>query len=248
MLTGACECRPAGAIAVLTAAFLSSAAIAGTSNLTYVLSNHPDAQEDPPPYGLRSDNMFTSAGGSGGVTTFSFDTIQGVTLTVAETMTSRTITIQGVIEGGERDSGFGVGFFDLNFTYKENVNESGTGWFVSPTSLENKGSITALAGNTDIAQGTVFDFFEDPTAENPFAFFQDDHRLLQSTGGKQDFPEAGMGYFVGRGWTALQADGRNSEGTQDWLFIGQLIPLPNAAGLTMLGLSAVAIRRRRAIQ
>ena len=170
-------------------------------------------------------------------------------LTVIDNAGSLTINIKGTLFGGEdsgfNDSdnpfnpanyGFGVGEYALDFTYRMNINAMGTGWVVSNDSAMNNGTLTALTG---AKTGTVYNLFDQQG--NPpgfsFAFKQDEHRL-------SGHPEFGQGYWVGHGWQSATA-GQNTTGTQDFLFIGKLIPLPNPVSMGAIGLVGLAVVRRR---
>ncbi len=213
----------------------------------FYLGDHPSALENPPPYGLRLDGLFDGlTGATGGVTTFSFgNSLSGAGGSPVMTVTDDgvgnvTIDIDGMVFGGEDDGsdyGFGEGWYQLDFSYTMNVSASGTGWVVSPEDPDNnKGTLTAKAGNADIAEGTVFGFFGDKQNDAGFSFkfLQDDHRL----GGTA---EEGQGFWVGRGWLQLEQD--DSE-TKDFLFIGKLVPTPVAALLGLPMLIGLGVMRR----
>ena len=63
---------------------------ANAADITIALFNHPDANQDPPPYGLRLDELFLQAPTAGnvtnpvgGITTFSFAPADGASMVLA---------------------------------------------------------------------------------------------------------------------------------------------------------------------
>jgi MYXO-CTERM domain-containing protein len=222
----------------------------------FQLFDHPDGNKAPPTYGVRLDDLF----GDGETTTFSFNTDEGVFLTVTEDSESSSgivINISGVVFGGVDEGSHtsphdaGTGTYQLDFTYGVNAAADGTGWVVAPPSPLNRGSITAIDlvnGNDDIDDYS-FDLFES-TGTNPFKFLQDDYRL-------HDYPQEDEGYWVGRGWLAFDPS-TNSHDTQDFLFIAKevdedhdhpnatVVPLPTPLAMGFAGLAGIAgLRRRR---
>lgn len=241
--------------AIAGAGLLAAPAFGATQ--TFLLTDHPDAAQDPPPYGLRLDNVFSNAGltsstgqAVAGVTTFSFShPSSSMFLDVTETPLGGggldiDIHIHGVAYGGVDTGGaygFGEGIYTIDFSYTANVVKALDGWFVSPQSVANLGTVTAGAGITDVPAGTVFNIYEKTPTGNPFRFEQDGHRLA-------GFPLiAATNPWVGRGWLTFNADGSDTVGTHDWLFIGQPIPLPSSLGLASAGALALlgVVRRRR---
>jgi len=204
---------------------------------SYQCYDHPDGNENPPPYGLRFDNLFSSIGGTGGVTTFSMNTFGDTVLSVYDDGGGDyRITIAGTVFGGVDTGtgyGFGEGAYALDFEYRANVGPDGTGWVVSPSDPMNTGTLTSL-GNPDVANGTIFSMFDVNNGDNDsFLFLQDEHRLA-------GHPQEGQGYWVGRGWLDSS---HHSGGTKDFLFIA--IPTPGAASMGLMGVGLAASRRRR---
>lgn len=245
--------------AVAGLAFASTASADPVVLQQFSLADHPDGSARPPVYGLRLDNIFTAgttsagdtgvAGGVGGITTFSFNHPgAGVILRVLDTTgngVADAINISGTVFGGVdvgSSYGFGAGLYALDFTFTNDVTKvegPQGGWTASKDYLGN-GSLVALAGNADVAEGTNFNLYQqtkDGAAD--FEFLRDGHRL----GSHPSF----MDMFVGRGWLTYHSGGNKVNGTQDFLFVGTIIPLPGSAGLAFAGLGLVALRRRRTV-
>lgn len=222
-------------------AWLAIAAPASASTTIFALSDHPDGNAAPATYGLRLDGLFAGRMGAGaGITTFSFNHFNDVRLTVHENMGTITLNIAGTIWGGEKsgaDYAYGKGAYALNFDFTMHVAASGTGWVVNQDDpVNNTGRVTALGNNAGVPMGTVFPFHDMSAAS--FLFLQDEHRLA-------GHPQAGHGYWVGRGWVTFQPNGGDSAATQDWLFLGTPVPLPAGGALACAGLVGLAGRRRR---
>ncbi len=252
------------ALAAMAVAFVGWSAPASAASVRqFELFDHPDGNENPPPYGLRFDDILAGSGGDGGVTTFSFDTFADTILTVTDDMMgSITINISGNLFGGEKDSGFGVGQWALDFNYTMNVAPDGTGWIVTDNDSDNNGTLTKVGDEGGVDDGTSFEFRDksEMGGDTSFRFLQDGHRL-------DDFPDmADMDPWVGRGWfkSLWYYDGdddddddsrgwKKTKGAHDFLFLGKEIdgdpgdpiPLPSAAGLGLVGLGVVVSRRRR---
>ncbi|MEM9066024.1 MAG: hypothetical protein AAGB51_11095 [Planctomycetota bacterium] len=236
-------------------AAVSIAALSATSADAQIfsinLANHPDANQNPPPYGLRLDDLFLQtaevgglASGVGGVTTFSFDPADGgnVLLEVFDIGGNLEINISGTVYGGVDTGsayGFGEGLYDLDFRYIVDVTEvlgADGGWVADPGSVASQGTITAQ-GNADVAAGTSWRFYQQLSGSlAPFSFLRDEHRL----GG---FPSvASLDPFVGRGWVTFDPAGADSSGTQDFIFLA--IPTPGSLAV-LAGAGLLATRRRR---
>ncbi len=225
--------------ATTLAGALVTALPAHAVSMQFLLSDHPDGDQNPPPYGLRMDNLFS---GAAGVTTFSFDSYGDTILTVDDSGGPLTINIHGTVYGGVAsggNAGYGLGAYTLDFNFTLNVSPSGSGWIVGPGSGGvNGGTLTALAGNANFTAGTVFSFYENTSPAQTFLFLQDDHRL---TG----HPQAGQNYWVGRGWNTTNSSGSPTGDTMDFLFLGHVIPLPTPAALALAGMATLAARGRR---
>lgn len=212
----------------------SSAALAGPI-ATFDLFDHPDVIYTGG--GLRLDGVFGSMGGQGKATTFKFDVVGDGKLVVEDNGGNLEIHITGTVYGGEQKQdgtyAFGEGQYAVDFRYAANVAPSGTGWIVNPSDPNNKGTLTALANNNGVPMGTVINLVDkDNPNKDSFVFLQDDHRLA-------GYPQAGQGYWVGRGW--LMYLGMGSTGFADWLFLA----VPEPGVLAVVGLGGICAARRR---
>lgn len=209
---------------IAAAVAVSVAFAAASQAATFKLFNHPDGSTAPPEYGLRLDGLFGS-----GHTTFSLETAAGVFLEYS----AGEIRIYGTVEVVESPGGGNDGRqFAVDMTYRDNVNNTTDGgWHVTPGSANNNGTLTALD------DGTVYSLFDTPLTGNSFNFQPNGDRIDGDTS-----------TWVGTGWLDVfdSAGSQIAAGaTQDWLFTGQMIPLPSAAGLGLAGLAGLSIRRRR---
>ncbi|GJM26267.1 MAG: hypothetical protein DHS20C16_26820 [Phycisphaerae bacterium] len=243
----------------LTGAILLSLFVAlpaSAFNFTTPILNHPDGDVNPPPYGLRMDELFTQTpssgsivGGVGGITTFSFAPGDGanMTMNVNDLGGDLEINISGVAKGGVDAGGsygYGEGLFAIDFTYSMNVEGvpgPNGGWKVTPNNVANNGTITALAGNTDITAGTEWTFWDEVNGDNDsFLVVRDEHRLAGHPG------ILALDPLVGRGWVTYHSNGSGSSGTQDFLFIADTpIPEPTSIMLLAAGCGVLGLRRNR---
>jgi len=231
----------ASTLGVAALAVVIGASSASAATHVFRLSDHPDGNAAPPTYGLRLDNLFSAHGvGPSGITTFSF---VNVLLTVNDDTAMGggiDINISGLIYGGVdagASYGFGEGFYTVDFNYIMGVQPDGDGWRTSPVSASNSGVVTSL-GNGDVAAGEQFFFYEKVSGGMPMQFVPDGHRLAGDNS-----------TWVGRGWHTYDPQGgAGPGGSQDWLFVGHLVPAPAPLALGAAGLAGVMTlgRRRRA--
>ena len=213
-----------GAAAVIAA--LSGVAAATPVTSVFSLSDHPDGNAAPPTYGLRMDGM-----GGNQTVVFSFVDVQ-LTVTDSTAMGGDlAININGTVQGGEvvGDAFADPELFTLNFDYVSNVEANAGGWRVLGTNNAlNTGTIAPLSGGDPADVFTVTD-----NDDNAFIFAPDGHRL-----------DGDNSTWVGRGWLTVNDDGNDSPGTQDWLFVAEVVPTPGTAALLAFG-GLAATRRRR---
>jgi len=192
------------------------------------LIDHPDGALNPPPYGLRVDNLLGS-----GQATLSIGTFSDTQLRVFEDEGDISIQISGTLFGGVVDGSGGYESpesYEVDFTYAANVTADGGGWLVTDTNPSNTGTLTRTS------TGEVIQLYSTPNIGETFVFRPDGHRLAGDSTS-----------FVGRGWLTDQSDGSDPlGGTRDWLFIGieREVPAPGSVALLALG-GLVGSRRRR---
>jgi len=222
----------ASAAALCASAIVSSAGAAPILDGNYTLRNHPDGAVNPPPYGMRLDELVNVTGGTD-YFTFDFDdAMSNMQMDVSGNGT--IIHIYGVAWGGRDDGGVYaadgfLGLYTIDFLY--NVNVGGVPgdddlYAAGPTG-SNFGTISGPAGNFDL-----YDLVGNPPG---YAF-----RL-----GDEDNDLGHRGFAGISGWGWLGVDGLNNGPTRDWLFVATYnVPAPAAAALLLPGLAITARRRR----
>jgi hypothetical protein len=220
----------AGLVGFTMTASTASATIAPG---TYQLFNHPDGNQNPPPYGLRLDELY-DATTSHDVFTFDFNHPSSY---VTMTYTGSTITITGNARGG-RDAGTVhaadayLGLYSFNFVYNIGVGlapgdddvlvnpaiaGSNTGWIMTPL-----GDTIALR--------------DESNGDFTFRLGDEDN----------DLGHRGFAGISGWGWLTHGPSTASHVHDSDWIFtVGPLVPSPSAAGGLVLGGVLAARRRRR---
>lgn len=236
---------------------LAACLCAGSANAAihqYVLMDHPDGNQNPPPYGLRLDKLFTG-NGIDGVVTFSFGD-PGSSMNAFVDDVANTMRIVGTAVGGRDQNALG---WDpevtaaIDFTYQTgplgafdptNPQIMLNGLADSILSTLGTGTVEILSSSTTPALvGNEYTFSaKTNNGGNAFNFKDTNHR--------------GFDGINGWGWVrvtgAQDKDGNalkyHSGQTQDWLFTAELVPEPMAivvwAGLGVAG--CLMIRRRMA--
>lgn len=215
---------------------IASAALAATTMAAsagglligeYKLGDHPDGAQNPPPYGLRLDNVMGP-----GVSTFSIGHHDDTILSVYDDGGVISINIKGTLFGGLTNNSGGyisADDYSIDFTYNLNVSDEGNGWEVNTFDTANAGTMVNL---TTLDSTTLYG--KDNAAGLVFSFLADGHRLSGDNSS-----------WVGRGWVTNKSDGSAAgSGSQDWLFTATSIPAPGAFALFGLG-GLIASRRRR---
>ncbi len=239
----------------LTLATLLCMGSAEAAMLSFQLGSHPDGNQNPPPYGLRLDGLFTGNGGD--VWSFDFnrsgsDGSSGPDMTLTFDDVANKVTIAGTTYGGldvnSVYDGTLQGLWDVSFMYQANVTSLSPGpglleITVTAENALNMGTITplfsAMDGGIDITSGDSIALV-DKQSNDGFSFKfnnTDNHRLA---GHGLSGPET----YVGRGW--LTHSGGQHISASDWLFVGT-VPIPAAIWLFasgLVGLGAIARRRK----
>lgn len=212
---------------------LASGASATLAPGMYQLFNHPDGNQNPPPYGLRLDELY-NATSDHDVFTFDFN---HPTSNVRLTYTGSTITITGNARGG-RDAGSVyandayLGNYTFNFVYNIGVGLAPGDddiRVVPPTAGANTGWIMTPLGDTIALR-------DESDGNYTFRLGDEDN----------DLGHRGFAGISGWGWLTHGPASASHVYDSDWLFtVGPLVPAPGAAGVLALGGMLAARRRRR---
>lgn len=245
----------AGGLAV---AFLS-VSDASAFTVKYKLADHPAGTESPPfDYGLRKDD---GGGTLGNPEFFSFST-NGASVTMVYDSEGGpngegTAKISGQVyaqfDNGERSDNIpdenqtpiGDGLWELEYTYTGIIFDEATKQFYVPKYDENGDSFGSGIGTVtpnDQSSGEEIDLgtksakkkfsYDDEPGKVDFFF----HLALGHRGAAEPFP------FGGAGWVG-------GDGTNDFLFTAQVVPLPAPVlllGAALFGLGAAGYRKQRA--
>jgi hypothetical protein len=191
----------------------------------YDCHDHPNGNQQPPTYGLRIDNLVSPDGAY----TFSFDYADGsgsasVTLTYDDG--TGEIHIFGRAYGG-RDTGTGWdaasrGWIDIDFTYRENVNErdncgggAGNDLYVTAIHADNNGTVTL-----DGWGGGGTHNFSDKANGTGCSFIFDNDTDSKGNAGIANDPSV----YSASGWLLPPTNG-----SRDWLFIAEMMTVPTEA-------------------
>lgn len=220
----------------------------------YRLGNHPNGNATPPPYGLRLDGL---DGNAAHQFTFDFEYDDGAgnrsDMHMSLDQSAGIIRIFGSVYGGLNDptntnvydssaTNDKVGWWEIDFTYSMGV-----------------GTIAGdMGGFTDVAvfmraQGTNTGTI---TRANGFGTttLNQSYHLADKAGGKTGYTfrfgdeNDGNGHrgFDGlSGWGWVMHDGRPGyTSNSDWLFTAQVVPVPGAYVLSVLGFAFVGLVQR----
>ena len=217
---------------LFAATSLVAASGSARAEFNFTLGNHPNGAENPPPYGLRVDDLYNSDPAS--IYTFNFEAGgAGMTMTVGN---SGDVAISGQVFGGQLDgSGGYVGggkLWDVSFAYSNaQVTTDSNGDLVSVLVHNSTGG----TGSGTISSGSdSFDLVSYANGSGKQFAIETGHR--------------GVAGFSGYGWLGVkQSDGSTYHTNyQDWLFTATPVPAPPALALFAVGaLGFVPFARRR---
>lgn len=225
-------------------------------NGLYRLTNHPDGNQTPPPYGMRLDGL---GGVASHVYTFDFEHDDGAGNTsdmhLFLNQNAGTVHIYGTVYGGlNKPSNTGVydnsatndhvGWWYVDFTYSIGVGNSAgdMGGYTdvetaTSAQMQNSGSITRLGGfgaTTLQSSYTLVDKAGMNPQDYTFRFGDEDH----GNGHRNSPGISGWGWLVHSGLP-------NHNASSDWLFTATPAPVPGAVLMGMLGLGLVGAVRRK---
>jgi len=232
-------------------ALLTSAAQAGViPDGRYILGSHPNGGANPPPYGLRLDGL---DGNIQSIFTFDFDYVdsnngQAALMQLTLDSAAGEVHIWGSAYGG-REAGSvyddvasgAVGWWDIDFTYNVNVTSftSGDGFglddvYVSSPSASNSGTISRSFASSTMSQSYDLSDYE---SNGGLSFrFGDDSRAPG---------HRGFDGISGWGWMNHSGIPGSHIAASDWLFTAELVPVPGAVVLGIVGFGFLGLMRRR---
>lgn len=223
--------------AIRIGAFVGVAAAAASAHAgtlpvgMYELHNHPDGAGDPPPYGLRLDELYDVTGGKDNFT-FDFDDAASY---VTLDYTGSTIVIDGYAWGG-RDTGTSyaveatTGVYTFHFEYTIGVGIiGGDDDIVVTANMMNFGTILTPIGD-----------LIDLTDKEDGGF------SLRLGDENNDLGHRGFAGISGWGWLIHGPPGSSHVVASDWIFtVGDLVPAPGSLALLGVAAGGVMTRRRR---
>ncbi len=206
---------------------------------TYALDNHPDGDQNPPPYGLRLDGLM------GGSSSYTFDVTNqgagGLTLTY----TAAGMHISGSVWGGldTGSSWLSPELWTVDFTYSTiGVATPDDDAWAHNTDTSFNSTIFGFGTLTRVGTGATWDLRDQSNGDYSFRFGDEDNDL-----GHRGFPGlSGWGWLDYRSGTGAWTH----TGSDDWLFTANRVPETNWMGadaiFAVLGLFGMAaIFRRR---
>jgi len=237
-LIGAC-------LAAVVALALTPAAYAAP--IVYELESHPGGNKNPPPYGVRFDEIFDVTGGHD-VWTMDFShpsSNMTMVLNPADPANggNPSIHIFGTTYGG-LDIGAAYdptlqGLWTLDFLYTSNVVINGTEWVVNPEDqANNQGSLTPLFSAGPIVAGTPVSLYDEDGGKG-FSF------KFNDAGHRGGYPYSGWGWMNHDGDGNPTGDPDTHIKSTDWLFIAHPVPEPASMTLLAAGVGVVSFVRRR---
>jgi len=227
-----------GAIAALASLATFTAPVSADTILPglYRLQNHPDANQTPPSYGARFDELY-NATSDHDVFTLDFDDIQSAAFLTVNAGLNQ-IRIFGQAFGG-RDIGNdyandiyrGIYLFDFTYTFSVENTPGDDDLWVKDASLSNAGTLTAPAS----AGGTIFNLTDQKMGDYSFRFGDEDNDA-----GHRNFDG-----LSGWGWlNYLTQDGpRDHVASTDWIFTASYI-IPTPGALALFGTAGLFLIRR----